>query len=111
MKALSVRQPWASLIMSGKKIIELRTWKTKYRGPLVICASQRRHGSLPTGVALGIVNLDDIRPSTPNDEPLANCMPENNEYAWILSNPKPFVMPFAVKGKLSIFDLELPKIW
>ena len=34
MKALSIRQPWAELIMQGRKTLELRTWRTNYRGAL-----------------------------------------------------------------------------
>ena len=41
MKALSVKEPWASLIRSGKKTIETRTWNTNYRGKLLICTSQK----------------------------------------------------------------------
>ncbi|HBA70804.1 MAG TPA: 2-oxoglutarate dehydrogenase E1 [Geobacter sp.] len=40
MKAISLWQPWASLIMTGAKKIETRGWPTKYRGPLVICAAK-----------------------------------------------------------------------
>ena len=40
MKALSVKQPWASLIASGKKSLEIRTWRTDHRGPLLIVASR-----------------------------------------------------------------------
>ncbi len=38
MKALSVRQPWAALIVAGLKTIETRTWPTKYREPVLICS-------------------------------------------------------------------------
>lgn len=38
MKALTIRQPWASLIALGVKTIETRSWKTDYRGPLAIHA-------------------------------------------------------------------------
>jgi hypothetical protein len=41
-KGLSVKQPWAGFIADGRKTIETRTWKTDYRGPLLICASARR---------------------------------------------------------------------
>ena len=41
MKALSVKQPWASLICKGIKDIENRTWSTKYRGRILIHSSQR----------------------------------------------------------------------
>ncbi|MBB2951990.1 ASCH domain-containing protein [Sphingobacterium sp. JUb56] len=39
MKALSIKQPWASLIAYGIKDIENRTWKTKFRGRIYIHAS------------------------------------------------------------------------
>jgi activating signal cointegrator 1 len=40
MRAISLWQPWASLIMTGAKTFETRGWETKYRGPLVIHASK-----------------------------------------------------------------------
>lgn len=39
MKALTIRQPWASLIAVGAKTIETRSWHTKYRGPVLIHAA------------------------------------------------------------------------
>ena len=41
MKALSIRQPWAQLIVEGYKDVENRNWPCKYRGVLVIHASLR----------------------------------------------------------------------
>ena len=46
MKTLTVKQPWASLIVAGIKDIENRTWATKYRGPLMIHAGAKESGSL-----------------------------------------------------------------
>ncbi len=40
MRAISLWQPWASLIMTGAKTFETRSWLTNYRGPLVICAAK-----------------------------------------------------------------------
>jgi ASCH domain. len=40
MKAISLMQPWASLVETGAKKIETRSWSTKYRGPLAIHASK-----------------------------------------------------------------------
>lgn len=40
MKAISLRQPWASLVVIGAKKFETRSWPTKYRGPLLIHASK-----------------------------------------------------------------------
>lgn len=42
MKALSVRQPFASQIVIGEKTIEWRSKPFNWRGPLVICASKKR---------------------------------------------------------------------
>jgi hypothetical protein len=41
MKAISLWQPWASLVATGAKTIETRSWPTKYRGPLAIHAAKR----------------------------------------------------------------------
>lgn len=43
MKAISIQQPFAALIANEQKKLETRTWKTDYRGPLLICAGQRTH--------------------------------------------------------------------
>jgi hypothetical protein len=40
MKAITLWQPWASLIATGAKKIETRSWKTNYRGPLAIHAAK-----------------------------------------------------------------------
>lgn len=42
-KALTLTQPWATLVASGYKHIETRSWFTDYRGPLAIHASKRFH--------------------------------------------------------------------
>lgn len=39
-KAISLWEPWASLIRTGAKTYETRSWKTAYRGPLLICAAK-----------------------------------------------------------------------
>lgn len=40
MKAITILQPWASLIPAGAKTIETRSWSTKYRGPIAIHAGK-----------------------------------------------------------------------
>jgi hypothetical protein len=40
MKALSIRQPWAWLIVNGRKPVENRTWPTRWRGRLLIHAAK-----------------------------------------------------------------------
>jgi activating signal cointegrator 1 len=85
MLALSLWQPWATLIIAGRKRVETRGWKTSYRGPLLIHASKQTAGmkalcdkepfktllagldidpaDLPTGRLLGSVVLSEIWPS------------------------------------------------
>lgn len=41
MKALTLRQPWATLLAYGEKQLETRSWRTHYRGPVAIHASAR----------------------------------------------------------------------
>lgn len=42
-RALSLRQPFASLMLPPFNKIETRTWSTSYRGPVLICASQKAY--------------------------------------------------------------------
>lgn len=39
LRALSLHQPWADLIIAGHKTIETRIWDTDYRGPLLLCST------------------------------------------------------------------------
>lgn len=109
MKALSVRQPWASLIVNSRKTIELRTWKVSYRGDILICASNKPCSDLPVGVSICIANLSDIRPATKADSIAACCDVSKNEFAWILNNIRP-VEHFRIKGRLHLFDVEFPPL-
>lgn len=47
MKALTIWQPWASLIACGAKQYETRSWATKYRGPIAIHAAAKDPNKLP----------------------------------------------------------------
>lgn len=48
MRAITIRQPWASLLVLGYKQFETRSWKTSYRGPIAIHA-----GLMPVRRTLG----------------------------------------------------------
>jgi hypothetical protein len=79
MKIISIRQPWAALIVHGFKDVENRTWPTRYRGPVLVHASlrpdnissdeiERRfevrlENELPLGGIVGITDIIDcVRP-------------------------------------------------
>ena len=108
MKALTIRQPWASLIAQGDKTIEIRSWRTHYRGPLLITASGKTDDpaqpDLPRSCTICIVDLVDCRQATDADGAGACNEPWPDDYAWILANPRP-VAELPVKGKLSIWQV------
>lgn len=105
-KAISLKQPWANLVASGRKTIETRKWSTKYRGDLVICSSQNPKIE-PYGKALCIVELYDIRPMTKADGEKACIKLYPGAYAWMLRNLRKIDPPVQVKGSLGIFNLKL----
>lgn len=107
-RALSVRQPWASLIASGKKSVELRSWSTMYRGSVLILSGSgiwrgSEHPIGPRGVALCVVDLVDVRAVTSADVEAACIVPpEGFDFAWVLENPRA-VRQAPVKGKLGLY--------
>ena len=103
MKAISVKQPYSSLIESGLKPIEYRTWRISYRGPLLIVASKTFHESwdasatmvsresYPLGCAVCVVDLHDI-----TGEPGA--------YEWHVRNPRS-VERVPVRGYAAMYSV------
>jgi len=125
MKTLSIRQPWADLIIQGRKTLELRTWTVKHRGPLAIHASQTvereaclAHGLDPdqvtAGAAIGVVDLVEIseldaasyearRGEHLADEPWGG----GPLYGWRLANPRLLPEPLPVRGRMGLFELRV----
>lgn len=105
MRALCVRQPWASMIAEGRKRIETRTWATAYRGELMIVASRApKIEGLPRGVALCVARLTDCRPMTRRDAAAACCELYPGAYAWVLEEVRP-IRPVAMRGQLGVFGV------
>ena len=117
---LSVRQPYADCIVLGEKEIEVRTWRTDYRGRLYIHAGKQPHknpSSMHTdgcvfGAIIGHVDLVDVIPmdfglfSYYSDKHL--CDPElfaDNVCGWVLENAKMLDTPIQCNGKLRIFKM------
>jgi ASCH domain-containing protein len=115
MKAISIRQPWAWLIVAGIKDIENRTWSTKHRGPLRIHASaskvdlvsieeiELRHGmridlaKLQFGGIIGAVELVDV--VTRSSSPWFR-----GPLGWVMREPR--ALPFMpVRGMQRLFDV------
>jgi len=114
---LSVRQPWAWLIVNGFKDVENRPRRTLYRGPLLIQAGANRanfteeatedisqlHGlrvpdELDFGGIVGVVDVVDCVTRHPSP------WHERGLFAWVLENPRR--LPFReCKGQLGLFRL------
>ena len=108
MKAISIKEPFASMILSGEKTIETRTWKVNYRGDIVICVSKKPVSPI-SGFAVCIVNLIDCRPMVPNDEKKACYEIYSGAWSWILTNIRR-IKQFPVKGQLGLFNIDNSKI-
>lgn len=118
MKALSIRQPWAWLIIHGGKDIENRTWHTKFRGRFLVHASKGMTRAEynaaswvagPIGVRLppfeklqrgGIIGSVELVDSVDNS-PSPWYM---GEKGFVLRDPQP--LPFQpYKGRLQFFEV------
>src|SRR5262249_36912287 len=115
MKALTVRQPWAALIISGRKRIENRTWRTSYRGPLLIHAgisradlgalgrADPRDADLDFGALIGVAHLVDVVPlAAVRSWPFAE-----GPWCWILRNPRPLARPIPMRGQLFLWNVNV----
>lgn len=106
MKALSIHPAFAMAIVCGEKSVEFRTWKTDYRGDMLICSTAKKlHGTIP-GHALGVVTLVDVVPFEKKHLSAALMSPADYQpggYAWILTYNR-LIVPVPVKGKLSLWD-------
>ena len=110
MKALSIHPYYACAIVTGCKSIEVRSWRTDYRGDLVICSTQKKfHGTVP-GHALGVVTLEDVVPLEKKHMKDALMEPSDYApglYAWKLTYNR-LIVPVPVKGKLSLWEYGGP---
>lgn len=107
MKAISLTPDWAMLVSGGSKTVECRSWRTDYRGDLLICSSSRRISGTIPGHALCVCTLHDIVPFTKDhlEQACMSALPEKPSFAWLLSDVRD-IKPFPVKGRLHLFDVD-----
>jgi hypothetical protein len=121
MKALAIHQPWAWLIAAGHKRIENRSWRTNFRGPLLIHATLKldvagfdlatfmlrqtnpgitiERARLQLGGIVGRVELVDI--VTHSDSPWFS-----GPLGWVLCGAQ--VLPFRrIRGRQNLFDVPM----
>ena len=127
MKVITVKQPFASLIAAGIKCYEFRTWKTKYRGELLIHAGKGVNKramekykdynlDYPSGAIIAKVNLTDcvlidgkMRDKLKEENAIvySNVINDTewNGYGFKLENARK-IEPIPISGKLSLWDYD-----
>ncbi len=136
MKAISLLQPWATLVVMGIKTIETRSWGTKHRGPILIHASLGKSGGifacepafkkyiadfkkLPFGAIVGQATITDVirvEHLGMTDESINRLTLEEKafgdysegRYAWIMEDHLQFDNPIPARGTLSIWEYPNP---
>lgn len=124
MKALTIKQPWASLIVNGYKEYEFRSWKINYRGKILIHAGMKLEKDMAErfkeynldytlGAIIGEAELVDcILVDKDFDEELRKmnslvyASNHVESYAWKLTNIKKYDEPIFIKGKLGLWNYE-----
>lgn len=127
MKALSIRQPWAWLIIHGGKDIENRSWPTRLRGRFLVHAAKGMTGEeycdgLEFAMRVGDIRLLRDFPTSQEMQQnwcggiigsveLVDCVDTSDspwymgEKGFVLRNPCP--LPFQpLKGRLGFFNVE-----
>ena len=114
MKALSIRQPWAELIVRGLQDVENRTWRAHHRGPLLIHATQGAdeawYGDFgipedaPRGALVGVVDVINCTRQRTNPWHGAG------NWGFYLGNPRRFPRPIPSAGTLGLYDVPGRKV-
>lgn len=132
-KAITLYQPYASLIIGGFKRFETRDWGTPYTGPLVIhagktldvdtrnpvfmkhlIASGIDYSKIPLGAALGVVwkgkcyKAQSVIPHIDEREKVFGGFEGDDRVAWELTNPVAFPAPIWIQGQKSLWDWPYP---
>jgi hypothetical protein len=135
-KALSLTQPWATLVAIGAKRVETRSWETGYRGPLAIHAAKgfpdwamdtcQEKPFRSVLLAAGIAGVCDLpRGAVIATCRLVGCVPtdiffpaererafgdfDSGRFAWLLDDIVPLPAPIPAKGALGLWAWELPE--
>ncbi|MBQ9072030.1 MAG: ASCH domain-containing protein [Bacilli bacterium] len=125
MKALTIKEPWATLIIEGYKKYEFRSWKTNYRGKILIHSGltlekdmvdrfKEYNLNYNCGYIIGEAEIVDCILVTKefnenlrkiNSLVYAKSNHEEN-FAWKLENIKKYDKPIPCKGKLGLWNYE-----
>ena len=132
MKAITIKQPYATLIKEGIKEYEFRTWNTKYRGDILIHAGlgidkealkRFEHLNLdyPSGCIIAKATItdsiyvdekfvNDVYPKNPSVYKNIIDKKDKDVYGFKIENVKK-IKPIPIKGKLSLWNYEGEVEW
>lgn len=125
MKALSILQPWAWLIVTGQKDIENRVWHTTYRGPVLIHAGKKYNKRDYADDAEDFENYpnrEELIGGIVGIATITDCVSEsssrwfNGPYGFVLKDARRFPL-VPMPGQLRFFDVpdailaKLPPDW
>ena len=125
MKVLTIKEPWATLIIDGYKKYEFRTWKTNYRGKILIHAGMSEEKDMlkkfkdynlncSKGMIIGEALLTDCILVTKEfeeellkiDKTVYGRESHEMTYAWKLENVIKYDKSIPIKGKLGLWNYE-----
>lgn len=122
MKTISIRQPWAELLLLRHKTIEVRTWNTRHRGPILIHASSSvdlnsrwnwQTNPLKTGAIVGVGYLSKVKKYPDFLSFVLDKFEHLNEedqwepkglYGWVIEAVTPLQQSIPYKGKLGLWE-------
>ena len=124
MRVITLKQPWATLVAMGIKNIEFRSWKTNYRGKILIHAgigidkqAMKKYEYLgfeyPSGCIVAETEIidclyldDELNKKINSKKNIAYGSKYRTGYAWILSNTKKINSSIKIKGQLGIWNIN-----
>lgn len=121
MKAITIQQPWAWLIVAGVKDVENRTWVTNHRGPILIHAAKvvdldgyawlKKQGvampTLPKLVKGAIIGKAYLHRCT---NYATSKWHVNGQYGFYLRDASPIDPPIPYRGQLGIFEVTTEQL-
>lgn len=103
MKALTVKNPYAELICVGLKDVENRSWKTSFRGRVLIHSAARSLPGVFTSPCSAIIGSVDIYDCVRDFDSIHAA---EGYWHWLLKDPELFKFPILnIRGSLSFWSI------
>lgn len=125
MKVITLKQPWATLVAEGIKKYEFRSWKTNYRGKILIHAGtgvdkkymekfKDMNLEFPKKRIIAEVEIedcleltDDLNKKIISEKNIAYGSKYRTGYAWKIKNAKKINIDEEINGKLGLWNYDI----